>query len=49
VFKNRMLRKAFGHRAEEVIGGWRKLLYKNLHDFYYSPYITRKIKPEMVR
>jgi hypothetical protein len=44
VFKNRMLRRIFGPKRDEVMGGWRKLHNRELHDLYSSPSIIRIIK-----
>jgi hypothetical protein len=44
VFGNRVLRRIFGPKRDEVTGGWRKLLNEELHDLYYSPSIIRIIK-----
>jgi hypothetical protein len=43
VFKNRVLRKIFGHKREEVRGDWRKLFTEDLHDLYLSPDVTQVI------
>jgi hypothetical protein len=32
VFENRVLRRIFGQKRDRVIGGWRKLHNKELHD-----------------
>jgi hypothetical protein len=32
VFENRVLRRIFGPKRDEVIGGWRKLHNEELHD-----------------
>jgi hypothetical protein len=32
VFENRALRRLFGHKREEVMGGWRRLHNEELHD-----------------
>jgi hypothetical protein len=40
VFENRMLRKIFGHKREEVAPGLRKLL----HYLCYLPYIINVLK-----
>jgi hypothetical protein len=45
--ENRMLRKIFGTKRDEVKGEWRKLLNKELHDLYSSPSIIRIIKLRM--
>jgi hypothetical protein len=44
VFENRVLRKIFGLKRDEVIGGWRKLHIEELHNLYSSPSIIRIIK-----
>jgi hypothetical protein len=44
VFKNRVLRKIFGPKRDEVTGGWRKLHNEELRDLYSSPSVIRKIK-----
>jgi hypothetical protein len=44
VFENRVLRKIFEPKRDEVIGGWRKLHNEGLHNMYSSPSIIRMIK-----
>jgi hypothetical protein len=39
VFENRVLRRIFGPKWDEVTGEWRKLHNKELHDLYSSPSI----------
>jgi hypothetical protein len=41
---NKVLRRIFGLKRDGVIGGWRKLHNKELHDLYSSPSIIRIIK-----
>jgi hypothetical protein len=41
VFENRVLRRIFGPKRDEVTGGWRKLHNKDLHNLYSSPSIIR--------
>jgi hypothetical protein len=35
VFENRVLKRIFGTRRDEVTGGLRKLHNKELHDWYW--------------
>jgi hypothetical protein len=49
VFENRVLRRIFGPKEDEVTGEWRKLLNKELHDLYSSPSIIRILKSRIVR
>jgi hypothetical protein len=44
VFENRVLRRIFGLKRDEVTGGWRKLHSEELHDLYSSPTVLRVIK-----
>jgi hypothetical protein len=37
VFENRVLRRIFGPKRDEVTGGWRKLHNEELHNLYFSP------------
>jgi hypothetical protein len=41
VFENRVLRRIFGPKRDEVTGEWRKLHNGELHNFYSSPDIIR--------
>jgi hypothetical protein len=41
VFVNRVLRRIFGPRRDEVTGGWRKLHNDELHSVYSSSSIIR--------
>jgi hypothetical protein len=49
VFQNRVLRRIFGPKRDEVTGGWRKLLNEELHGLYSSPSIVRLIKARRMR
>ncbi|KAJ4445755.1 hypothetical protein ANN_12440 [Periplaneta americana] len=44
VFENKVLRKIFGAKRDEVTGEWRKLHNAELHALYSSPDIIRNIK-----
>jgi hypothetical protein len=44
VFENRVLRRIFGLKRDEVTGDWRKLRNEELHNLYSSPSMIRKIK-----
>jgi hypothetical protein len=37
VFGNRVLRRTFGPKRDEVTGGWRKLHNEKLQDLYFLP------------
>jgi hypothetical protein len=37
VFENRVLRRIFGPKSDEVKGEWRKLHNEELNDLYSSP------------
>jgi hypothetical protein len=49
VFENRVLRRLFGPKRDEVTGEWRKLHNEELRDFYSSPSIIRIIKSRRIR
>jgi len=44
VFENRVLRKTFGPKTDEVTENWRKLHTEELHDVYSLPNIIRVIE-----
>ena len=44
VFENRVLRRIFGPKRDEVTGEWRKLHNEELNDLYCSPNIVRVVK-----
>jgi hypothetical protein len=49
VFENRVLRRIFGPKRDEVTGRWRKLHNKELRDLYSSPSIIRIMKSRRIR
>jgi hypothetical protein len=49
VFENRVLRRIFGSKRDEVSGVWRKLHNEELHNLYSSPSIIRVIKSRRMR
>jgi hypothetical protein len=44
VFENRVLRRIFGPKRDEVTAEWRRLHNKGLYAVYSSPNIIRAIK-----
>jgi hypothetical protein len=49
VFENRVLRRIFGPKKDEVTGGRRKLHNEELHGLYSSPIIITVIKARTMR
>jgi hypothetical protein len=49
VLTDRVLRRIFGSRGDEVTGGWRKLHNEELHNLYSSRSIIRIIKSRKIR
>jgi len=49
VFENRVLRRIFGPKRNEVTGEWRKLHNEELNDLYSSSSIVRVIKSKRMR
>jgi hypothetical protein len=49
VIENRVLRRIFGLKRDEVTGRWRKLYNGELRDLYSSPSIIRIIKWRRMR
>jgi len=49
LFDNRVLRRIFGPKRDEVTGEWSKLHNEELNDLYSSPNIVRVIKSRTMR
>ena len=49
VFENRVLRRVFGPKRDEVIGEWKKLHNEELRDLYSLPNIVRVVKSRRMR
>ena len=49
VFENRVLRKVFGPKRDEVTGEWRRLHNEELNDLYSLPNIVRVVKSRRMR
>jgi len=48
VFENRVFRRIFGHKRDEVTKEWSKLHNEELNDLYTSPNIVRTIKSRKI-
>jgi hypothetical protein len=48
-FENRVFRRIFGPKRDEVTGGWRQLHNEELHGLYSSPSVVRVIKARRMR
>jgi hypothetical protein len=49
VSENRVLRRMFGRKMEEIIGGWGKLNIEELHNLYSSGHILKLINSRRMR
>jgi hypothetical protein len=49
VFENRVVRRIFGPKRDEVMGEWRKLRNEEFRDLYSSPNIISMIKTRRMR
>jgi hypothetical protein len=49
VFENKVLRRIFGPKRDEVTGGWRKLHNEELRDLYSSPSLIRIMKARRMK
>jgi hypothetical protein len=49
VFENRVLRRIFGPKRDEVTGEWRKLHNEELHNLYSSSDINRQVNSRRMR
>ena len=48
MFENRVLRRVFGPKREEVTGEWRKLHNEKISDLYSLPNIVRLVKSRRI-
>jgi hypothetical protein len=48
MFENRVLRRIFGPKMEEVVGGWRRLHNEELHNLYASSNIIKVTKSRCI-
>jgi hypothetical protein len=49
VFENRVLRRIFGPKRDEVTGGWGKLQNEVLHDLYFLANIIMVIQSREIK
>ena len=49
MYANKVLRKFFGAKRDEITGEWRKLHNAELHALYCSPNIIRSLKSRRLR
>jgi hypothetical protein len=49
VIENRMLRKIFGGKRDEVLGGWRRLHNEEFHNLYTLQNVVRVIRSRRMR
>ena len=49
MFENRVLKRVFGSKRDEVTGEWRKLHNEELNDLYSLPNIVRAVKSSRMR
>jgi hypothetical protein len=49
VTEERVQRRIFGLKGDEIVGGWRKLYDKGLYNLCPSPNVIRETKPRMMR
>jgi hypothetical protein len=49
VFGNRVLRRIFGAKRDEVAGGWRRLHNEEFYNLYSLPIVIRMLKLRRMR
>jgi hypothetical protein len=49
MYENRLQRRIFGPKRDEVTGGWRKRHNEELHNVYSSPSVIRMAKSRRMR
>jgi hypothetical protein len=48
VFENRVFKRIFGQKRDDVTGRWRQLHNEKLHDLYSSPSIFRMVRSRRI-
>jgi hypothetical protein len=49
VSENKVVRRVFGPKRDEVTGEWRKLHNEELSDLYFLPNIARVVKSRRIK
>jgi hypothetical protein len=49
MFDNKVMRRIFGPKREEVAGDWRRLHNEGLHNLYASPHMITAMKSREMR
>jgi hypothetical protein len=49
VLENRLLRRMFGPKRDEVVGGWRKVPSEERRNLYYLAFIITMIRSNLSR
>jgi hypothetical protein len=49
VYENRVLKRIFGPKREEMVGGWKRLHNEDYHNLYASPIIIGRTNSRRMR